>query len=163
MNGPIRTKWGSLGFETSWTGYPTNDGVSGLKDGGSSQSFEYGGAQIIYSPATGAHFVLGGIRHAWLNAKSQDGWLGYPTTDEIGGLKDNGARQGFQGGNVYWSPKYGSQYVHGAIGNHWILLGAENSKYGYPTSGEFAWNGGIRQNFEGGYITWNDKGEMFFS
>jgi uncharacterized protein with LGFP repeats len=161
MSGPIRDKWASLGFETGFLGYPTNDGVTGLTDGGASQTFEHG--TIVWSPSAGAHVSIGGIRSQWLSDGAESGWIGYPTTDEIYGMKNDGARQNYEGGYIYWSPMYGAFNIHGAIGSSWIARGAENSKYGYPTSNEYWWNGIIRQDFQGGYITWTTAGAMYFS
>lgn len=155
LSGPIRTAWGSYGFESGWLGYPTNDGTTGLKNGGASQNFE--GAKIVWSQASGARTVHGAIGGYWAMANSQDGWLGYPTTDEIA-IKNGGAKQNYQGGYIYWNPSIGAAYVMGAIGNTWISQGAENSKFGYPTSSEYAWNGMQRQDFENGYITWTSTG-----
>jgi uncharacterized protein with LGFP repeats len=78
-------------------------------------------------------------------------------------MKNDGARQNYEGGYIYWSPMYGAFNIHGAIGSSWIARGAENSKYGYPTSNEYWWNGIIRQDFQGGYITWTTAGAMYFS
>ena len=54
---------GPPGAEDGGLGYPTSGEICGLRDGGCYQGFQ--GGAIYWSPATGAHGVLGAIRDAW--------------------------------------------------------------------------------------------------
>jgi uncharacterized protein with LGFP repeats len=154
--GAIQQAWGSLGSENGVLGYPTSGEVSGLKGGGVSQSFQ--GGAIVWSPMTGAHESVGAIRAAWGSLGYQNGKLGYPTTGEIGGLRNGGVFQMYQGGAIVWSPKTGAHESTGAIRGAYGGLGYENGKLGYPTSGEYAISGGVAQDFEGGRIEWSPLG-----
>jgi uncharacterized protein with LGFP repeats len=79
---------GRLGYPTSWA-YPTRD--SGL-----TQAFRTG--RIHYSPATGAHAVIGDLSRAYDGRGGESGPLGYPTTDER--VSGNVRTQGFQHGTI---------------------------------------------------------------
>lgn len=98
--GGIRTHWNRLGAEQGWLGYPTS-GERALR-GGASQSFEHG--QIHWSPATGPHSTRGAIQAYWASQGWENGWLGYPTSEEFTGLPGGGASQTFTGGTVFWQP-----------------------------------------------------------
>jgi hypothetical protein len=49
-------------------------------------------------------------------------------------------------GNAFW--------VHAGFWDTYKNLGGPYSALKFPTSDEFGYNGGTRQNFEGGYMTW---------
>lgn len=149
----INTKWRSLGAENSYLGYPImNEAPAG--GGGAYQGFE--GGTMFWSPSTGAHAVGGAIQSKWRNLGAERSFLGYPSTDEMCGIKNGGCYQGFTGGAIFWSPATGAYSVQGAIQTTWRNLGAENSVLGYPTTDEFtAANGDTAQNFQGGTIYWN--------
>jgi uncharacterized protein with LGFP repeats len=56
--------------------------------------------------------------------------------------------------SIYWTPSTGAWSVQGSIRDRWAALGWEHSGLGYPTSDEFGVQGGRRNNFQHGYITW---------
>ncbi len=136
-------------------GYPTTDEICGLRADGCYQLFQRGA--VYWSPATGAHVVLGAIAATWARQGWEGGFLGYPTTGEICGLRSNGCYQLFQGGAVYWSPATGAHIVFGAIAATWGRYGWEAGFLGYPTTGEIvlARNGGRYQAFQGGTVYWS--------
>ncbi|MCC3292577.1 hypothetical protein [Arthrobacter sp. zg-Y1110] len=157
VNGPIRDKYLAMGGHTGGLGYPLGDAVAGLKDGGSSQKFE--GASIVYSPATGAYAVFAGMGSKWADTGWENGQLGYPTTDEVYGMKDGWAYQNYQGGAILWNPKTGTAYASvGAIRAAWAAQDFERGPMGYPQSDEYWIGNVIRQNYQGGYYTWTEKG-----
>ncbi|GAP53986.1 conserved hypothetical protein, partial [Arthrobacter sp. Hiyo6] len=51
------------------------------------------GGVIHWSPATGAHITKGAIDAAWAGLNWENGFLGYPTSNEITGLKNGGVYQ----------------------------------------------------------------------
>lgn len=81
---------------------------------GSAYQKHQGGA-IVWSPATGAHISVGAIRGLWAETGFEAGGLGYPVTDEVGGLRNGGAYQNYQGGVIVWSPATGAHISVGAI------------------------------------------------
>ncbi|MBT1000997.1 hypothetical protein KIH31_00135 [Paenarthrobacter sp. DKR-5] len=151
---PILDKWKAAGADAGALGYPTADAVTGLVGGGSSQQFQ--GGEIVFSPATGAHIVKGGISTVWNKFGAQNGKMGYPTSDEIGGLANGGVYQTYQGGAIYWTPATGAHMSTGGIRSVWLKFGAQDGKMGYPTSDEIGGlaNGGVYQTYQGGAIYW---------
>ncbi|MGM7778281.1 polysaccharide deacetylase family protein [Arthrobacter sp. KNU-44] len=146
--------WASQGWENGYLGYPITNEITGLKNGGAYQAFQ--GGQIHWSPATGAHITRAAIDAAWASQGWENGYLGYPMTNEITGLKNGGAYQAFQGGQIHWSPATGAHITRAAIDAAWASQGWENGRLGYPTSEEYASAGGsITQNYQGGLITWS--------
>ncbi|TQJ40912.1 LGFP repeat-containing protein [Arthrobacter sp. SLBN-112] len=150
--GPIRGSWAATGYENGRLGYPVTDEIGGLRDGGSFQNYQ--GGAIIWSPATGAHVSTGPIRGSWAATGYENGRLGYPVTDEIGGLKDGGSFQNYQGGAIMWSPATGAHISVGAIRTIWASTGFESGRLGYPTSDEYKTgnDGSVAQNYQGGII-----------
>lgn len=153
--GAIRDKWGQTGFENGGLGYPVTDEVAGLRNGGVYQNYQ--GGAILWSPATGAHVSVGAIRDTWAGTGFESGALGYPVTDEIGGLRNGGVFQNYQGGAIIWSQATGARVSMGAIRNMWAATGYEGGGLGYPVTNEVSGlrNGGVYQCYEGGCILWS--------
>ena len=125
--------------------------------GGKFQVFQ-NNASIYWHPLVNngyATTVGGAIRTAWGDYGWEDGPLRYPTTSEISLSKNNGRLNNFEGGSIYWSPNTGAYAVWGAIKDQWQAQGWENGALGYPTSDEYPIAGGLQQNFEGGYLSFN--------
>lgn len=157
VSNQILMKYWSMGSDRSLLGLPTSE-VKQLRAGGKSQVFEYG--QIHWSPATGAHYTRGAMLQYW----GARGWvssrLGYPTTDEHSGLRDGGTAQGFQGGNVFWSPRTGAHAVYDVFMWNYYVRGNEHGKLGYPTSEAYDWGKGRAQSFQHGSLVWNVCGKL---
>jgi hypothetical protein len=103
--GDIRAKWASIGWETSFLGYPVTDEL-GTPDGvGRFNHFQ--GGSIYWTPSTGAHLVYGAIRDKWASMGWETSALGYPTTDELD-LPGGGRYNKFQGGTIKWTPAAGA-------------------------------------------------------
>ena len=152
--GDIARKYDQLGGPGR-IGNPTGNESGGLKNGGTYQFFERGLA--IWNPETGGRFVMGAIRGKWGETGSENGWMGYPATDEIFNPNNYGTHQNYQRGAIYWSPSTGAQIVNAGIRDKWNSNGAENGWMGYPTSGEHynPSKGGTAQFFQGGMIYWS--------
>lgn len=136
-------------------GLPTGPEVYGLKDGGAYRMYQLGA--LIYSPASGARISFGAIRTTWASQGFEAGPLGYPTTDEVGGIKDGGVYQNYQGGAIIWSPSTGAQISSGPIRTKWLATNVEAGPLGYPVTGEIKGlkDGGSFQNFQGGTIMYS--------
>ncbi|WP_172421791.1 glycoside hydrolase family 70 protein [Enemella evansiae] len=154
VRGRIRDKWGQLGWEGGFYGYPTSDEFCGLRDGGCGQRFQNG--LILWSPATDAHAVQGRILAAYADLGWENSKLGYPLQEEFCGLRDGGCVQRFQGGLIYWSRATDSRVVLGAIEQAYANQGWENG-IGYPQVNEFCGlrDGGCGQHFQYGSIYWS--------
>lgn len=149
---PIAVKVASL---NGALGSATSAEVWGLRDGGGYQCFQNG--CVLYSPATGAHVSRGAIRGVWALTGFENGSLGYPVTDEVGGLRDGGVYQNYEHGAILYEPNHGTFVSQGAIRNLWAATGFENGSLGYPITNEVAGlkNGGVYQNYERGAIIWS--------
>jgi len=155
VRGGILAKWGSLAWEGGALGYPLTDEICGLGRGGCRSDFENG--TIFWSPATDAHWVKGEIQSAWEGAGGEDGFLGYPTSDEYCGLVQGGCGGHFEGGLYYWSPATGAHWVRGAIGAAWGRADWEGGALGYPLTDEICGlaRGGCRQTYQNGTMFWS--------
>lgn len=89
---------------------------------------------------------------------ASDTSIGRALYNEVTGLRNGGVLRNFQNATVYWSNASGTHSVRGGIMSTWGSLGWENSRLGYPTSEEYASGAGVRQDFQGGYITWSLRG-----
>jgi uncharacterized protein with LGFP repeats len=132
IRGVLRDKWASLGWETSWLGYPTTD-VAALSTGsGQFQHFQNG--SIYWSPVTGAHTVAAAVRDKWATTGWEGGYLGYPTTDQGPILGGSGQYAHFQGGSIYWSAASGAHVLGGVVYDRWAASGWETSWLGLPVT-----------------------------
>jgi uncharacterized protein with LGFP repeats/peptidoglycan/xylan/chitin deacetylase (PgdA/CDA1 family) len=153
--GDIKGTWAALGWENSAVGYPTTDELPTAGGTGAFNHFQRG--SIYWSPATGAHAVLGSIREAWRGLGWEHSALGFPTTNELPTPGGAGAFNHFQHGSIYWSPATGAHEVRGDISAAWSALGWEQSALGFPTTDELPTPGGTGafNHFQHGSIYWS--------
>ncbi|MEV8537209.1 FG-GAP-like repeat-containing protein [Streptomyces sp. NPDC051211] len=160
----IRTKWFNLGGEKGFLGYPTSDESRTFDEMGAFTTFTGSGGNgaIYYSPEFGSWSIHGGIYKKYLETGGPSGYLGYPTTDETNHTDGKGRYNHFRPrtktadtGSIYWTSATSAQPVSGGIRTKWMALGATASYLGYPTSGEYEVYGGVREDFQGGYIRYN--------
>ena len=156
VKGLIRDKYQALGWERSQLGYPTND-EDGTPDGVGRFNHFSKAASIYWTPATGAHAIYGEIRKKWAALGWEKG-LGYPTNDEDGtpdgiGRFNHFLKNGWYA-SIYYTPGTGAHNVQGEIRKRWVALGWEKSYLKYPTSDEYVYGAGWRNDFQGGYITY---------
>ncbi|NNG21258.1 family 16 glycosylhydrolase [Naumannella sp. ID2617S] len=155
--GAIFQKYGSLDWERGFLGYPVTDETCGLRDNGCVQIFQ--GGLMYWSAKSDAHFVRGAVYDKYASLGWEGGFLGYPVSDEICGLRDGGCVQLFRGGLLYWSPNTGTHFVRGAIYDRYAASGWEGGLFGYPVTDEICGlrDGGCYQRFqrEDGHIYWS--------
>jgi hypothetical protein len=163
VHGEIRLTWSRLGWENSAVGFPVTNETRTPNRFGAFNHFERG--SIYWSPTTGAREVRGAIRQTWSRMGWENSLLGFPVTNELRTPNKPGAFNHFQGpygpyepGSIYWSPSTGAHPVYGAIKARWASLGWENSRLGFPVTGEYDVPGGRRSDFQGGSITWTPAG-----
>ncbi|MEV0764476.1 hypothetical protein [Nocardia sp. NPDC050435] len=151
LAGPIRNKWGALGYETGALRYPVTSVAA--TPAGNGEFVQFQGGSIYYSVGTDAHQIGGFIRDKWGQLGWENGPLGFPLSDEAAGAK--GSRYNmFPGGVVYWSAATGAHAVWGSIRDNWVRAGGDSGRYGLPTSDEYDYEDGKAQDFQGGRITW---------
>lgn len=106
-HGSIRSKFGQMGWEAGFLGFPATDETKTPDGVGRFNHFE--GGSIYWKPSLSAHEVHGLIRQMW----SSQGWeknpeLGYPISDELPTYQGAKHRfSDFENGVVYW--KYGAK------------------------------------------------------
>ncbi|KZF14412.1 alpha/beta hydrolase-fold protein [Rhodococcus sp. EPR-134] len=150
VSGDILAEWSAQGWEGGPLGYPTADEIATPGKPGKVQGFEIG---AMYSSANGTHAVLGMIMGKYGELGWENGWLGFPKSNEVP-IKDNGRFTEFEGGNIYWSPGTGAWSVeNGPLFDGWKRVGYEGGRLGFPISDKFDIPGGVQQNFQFGYIT----------
>jgi uncharacterized protein with LGFP repeats len=155
VTGPIWTYWTSRGWERGSLGYATAAMVCGSGTTGCRQDFQT--ETVTWNAAAGAQTTSGAIRALWLRQGAQSGPLGQPTAPMRCGLTANGCSQTFQGGTVTWSAATGAVATSGAIAATWTAEGAQAGALGYPAAEVQCGlpDGGCRQVFQGGTLTWS--------
>ena len=153
--GSILTAWGAERSENGRLGYPTTD-ERYAAGGGAWTGFQRG--RIYWSPASGAHWIRGGVLDAWAAQGAEGGPLGFPVTGELPAT--GGAWHAFLNGRIYWSPTTGARWLNGPILAAWQAQRMENGPLGYPTSDPRQVAGGTRVDFQRGSLTLRDDGRV---
>ncbi|NAZ85495.1 hypothetical protein GTR00_05165 [Kineococcus sp. T90] len=152
VRGLIGQRWSTLGAERSWLRYPTT-GETPVR-GGAFTHFQ--GGSIYFSPTTGAREVRGAIREGWGRLGWENGYLGYPVSDEKNTGSFRGAYQDFQGGTMYWAPWSGAHALKGDIRDTYATEYPGEDLLGFPTTSEIRTPNarGAYNHFERGSIYW---------
>jgi uncharacterized protein with LGFP repeats len=147
VSGDVEGFYAGQGWEWGFLGYPTSPERSLARGDGAYQFFQ--GGSVYTSAASGTHSVSGAFRGLYDTVRWEQGFLGYPTSQESR-IRDGGAYQKYQGGIMYWAPATGAHSVSGPIRELYGSSGYENGYLGYPTSQEFPTLTGSYQRFQGG-------------
>lgn len=111
---------------------------------------------IVWSPATKAHFVRGNIRTKYrASGEGSLGVLGFPTSDEIAGAVTGTRKNTFQHGEIITTPNNGTRVVSGGIYQKYHALGDERSPMGLPIGDQFASGSSVRQQFTYGTVSYS--------
>jgi len=155
VHGLIRAKWAKLGWEKSPLGYPTSDETNSPSGHGRYSAFQ-GGAILWHTGAAEAFESHGEIRSHWGVFNYENGFLGFPLTDETKTPDTVGRFNHFEGGSIYWKPSIGAHEVHGDIRAYWAAHGWErNAALGYPISDEQPHGDDRFSDFENGVLFWH--------
>jgi hypothetical protein len=149
VRGGIGDSWYATGGPRGGLGLPITGELRAT--GGAWQAFQNG--RIYWSPSTGAHWLWGSILKAWEAQRSENGHLGYPTSDER--YARGGSWTAFQGGRIYWSPATGAQWIRGGVLDAWAGQGSERGPLGFPITKELPATGGAWHAFQNGRIYWS--------
>lgn len=161
IGGAILTEYNAVGG-FGFFGESTSP-ESPAEDDGRYQTFAKG--HSIYwksSVANGKANQIGGlIRDKFRDLDWERSFLGFPTTREQNGRKP-GRFNLFEGGGIYWSSGAPRAYAidfDSEIWKTWAASDYENGIYGYPTSDEYDFQGGRKQDFQfGKSIVWQPEG-----
>jgi len=147
--GAIGARFLAIGGVTSALGFPRS--AEEAVPGGVRQS--YTGADIWWSGVTGAWETAGAVGARFLAIGGVTSGLGFPRSAEQ--AVPGGVRQTYAGGNIWWSGATGAWDTHGAINDDYWRSNGSSGWYGFPTSGEYGYQGGVRQDFRQGSLLWN--------
>lgn len=128
--------------------------------GGRVQDFSNGRA--YWSAETGAYGLVGRINARYSELGGPDSWLGFPTTTELRTPDGVGRYVRFQNGSIYWSPSTGPWEIPGDMLAAWGTQGYERGGLGYPVGPAAAFNGGLAQEFQGGYVIRANNNEAYW-
>lgn len=141
----------SVHTDTSW--WPRRGVIQDFDGSGKGKS-----AIMLAPGASQAYWVHGGIWSRYVSLDGPKSLMGEPTGDEqpvTSSRKTKGAYQAFDRGWLYYhGPKNHVFYVVNAIAQKYKSVGMHTDQLGLPTSDEYAFQGGARNDFEGGYIHW---------
>ncbi|WP_349828708.1 N-acetylmuramoyl-L-alanine amidase [Brevibacterium litoralis] len=110
---------------------------------------------FVYRKDLGGHSVRDGILSLYQGRHREA--LGLPTSEEVKGLKGDGAFQKFENGAIHWSPDTSAHYtLHGPIQDYWADKGYERGHLGYPDGQPECTDDGTRceQLFQGARLVW---------
>ncbi|APT85625.1 alpha/beta hydrolase-fold protein [Corynebacterium aquilae] len=125
--------------------------------GGKAEDFTAGRA--FWSAETGAHVLIGRIAARYSEIGGPESWLGFPITNELKTPDGVGRFVHFQHGSIYWTPETGAHAIPKDMVDAWATEGYETGILGYPISEPKGEDGTLIQQFQGGYIVRNDKGD----
>ncbi|GAB3357549.1 hypothetical protein GCM10027300_27930 [Modestobacter lapidis] len=152
VNGAVRDKWGTTGWEGGYLGYPTSD-QAGIR-GGAAHYAHFQGGSIYWSAATGAHVLGGVVYDRWAASGWENGPLGLPVTDLAVAPDGVGLFAHFEHGSIYWTPTTGARLLPEPVYAAWAGTGWENGPLGYPVSDVAGTPNGTAQyvHFQGGSV-----------
>ncbi|MBA3529262.1 MAG: N-acetylmuramoyl-L-alanine amidase, partial [Propionibacteriaceae bacterium] len=152
FNTPIYSRWQALGGEAGWVGSPTSP-ERVILDG---RATRFVGADLLWSPFTGAHWVKGGLAAKYRALGSAGHYLGFPTSDEEAGVLGSQMNR-FQSGAIYSSEATGAQDVYRVFYANFTGLSADAQRnLGLPTASQRAGRilGSQYQPFSSGGMYW---------
>ncbi|HSH31535.1 MAG TPA: RICIN domain-containing protein, partial [Candidatus Saccharimonadales bacterium] len=156
--GDIYAKYGQLGHECGFLDLPVSDDAK--TPNGKGYFMNFLGGSIHYSQATGAHWTRGAVKAKWAQFGYENGFFGFPTTDELPTRCGGGIVQNYQGATVYWRGDIGARQVHGAIRDKYGQTGFYECGFlGFPLTDQTATPNrkGFFNNFQGGTIHWSPE------
>lgn len=148
------SKWREFGRSSGALGNPLGTTDCSLRERGCVSRFQSG---LIYESQAGTYPTYGAIGDKYASLGWENGRLGFPTSNEVCGLRGGGCYQNFQGGALLFSPSTGVHTSWGDIRTRYAQSGFENGLLGYPSGDEFCGlkDGGCGQHFQGGSIYWS--------
>ncbi|PPK92343.1 LGFP repeat-containing protein [Kineococcus xinjiangensis] len=151
VRGAILERYLAEGAEHGALGRPVTSEV--VLPGGAFTHFQNG--SVYWSPTGGARVVRGSVRDLWEAHGWETSFLDYPVSEE--GPAGGGAVQRFRGGDVYWSPATGPQFLRGAILQRYLAAGAETGPLGFPVTSEVGLRAGAFTSFQNGAVYWSPR------
>lgn len=149
--GAIEQHYEAMGGCGSTLGAPTTNELPTASGAGRFNNFEYGA--IYWSFFTGAHDVRGAIYANWASLNYENGYLGYPTSDELVTFDTFGRYNRFEHGAIYWNFFTGAHAVIEPVYTAWANANYENGALGYPIGDTRLTPDGVQNEFQKGTLT----------
>jgi uncharacterized protein with LGFP repeats len=163
-NGLIRDKYNSVGGHSGPLGYPSSDPIEVAKYGGRYNNFVNG--TITWSQQTGAKLLYGAIRDAWARDGRENGFMGYPTSDEQVAPDGIGHHVRFENGDaIYSTVLTGAWRIPVQLLSLYAFMGYEGGKLGYPIANPVANPSNtitFRQQYANGIVTYTASDGKFY-
>jgi len=137
-------------------GAPTS-GMIVITDNGVGTARVYQNGSIYWTPATGAHSVIGTFRDRYWASSGSSGVIGWPDSERIplAGIT-GGEAQAFTGGSLYASPATGVRAVLDPLRASYFAFGGGTGPLGLPIAEQVAApsarGAGIAQDFQQGAL-----------
>ncbi|MCX7746510.1 MAG: hypothetical protein N2645_06430 [Clostridia bacterium] len=153
----INSKWIAKGGAAGFLGNPTTNTLTTPNGLGVYNHFQ-GGSIYRKKTFTEAFTVYGLNRAKWAQLGWENGFLGFPTTDETSTYNQTGRFNHFEGGSIYYKNGATQSYeVHGSIRSLWSWMGWETSQLGFPKTDEYIFDNNSNKRasrFDNGAIYW---------
>ncbi len=147
--GGINARYLKAGGPTGPAGLPLTD----ESDAPGGRFTSFAAATVGWTPTSGARLVWGDMDREYKALGGPRGFVGLPTSDEVGAT--GGARTNAFAGpaRIFWTPAHGAHVVYGAIERAW--MNPLTSGLGYPVVDEYDVPGGRASDFEQGRLVWD--------
>lgn len=151
-------KVAAAGGVTGKYGFPS----SGVRTTSTGQGQDFKGWTLVVTDEAGLKSLSGSVRNAWIAAKAEKGFLGWPVSQaSVDANKVSSAR--FEGGTIFTQ---GTKKA--LVGEHFVdtlaAAGGVTGRYGWPTSQLIKSSkngGGEAQKFATIVLTWNaERGNL---
>jgi hypothetical protein len=136
---------GFLGFPRSYV----------VDAGANSKRTDFQNGKIYYRADIGAHEIHGPIYKAWARTGWSRGFLGLPTSDVVDAGAEGSVRSNFEHGIIYHRSDVGAHEIHDPMIRPYARHGGAAGELGLPTSDVYEVPGGLRIDFQHGWITWD--------
>lgn len=147
----IISRWARIGGERSRLGAVTSREYK--VESGAAQDFRRG--RIYDSPRTGPRELYGPILKKFRHVGGPGSELGFPVTRAF--RTGRGLRVRFQNGVIFSREGVGTVPLTGAIARRYLADGGIGSPLGWPTRRALAVPGGLRANFQHGYLAYSNR------
>lgn len=150
FDGPLLPRWRHLVDEGSELGLP--DGSPHLVDNGRGALAEFRHGVLLWSAATGAHFVSHAAADRYAALHRQHSSLGYPIHDTVATPDGHGTVSRFERGAIVFSPRTGAWELTADAFTYWAASGGGTGELGYPTAAPADVDGVMVQAFTDGRL-----------
>lgn len=155
LYGPIEDAYAARRWTVGPLGLPTSDIRATTDKDGRMAAFEHGA--IYHRSDLGAHAIFGPIYRAYARQGWTTGPLGMPSTDIVPTTQLGAQRMSFVGGIIYYRKDVGAHVLTGPVLDRYAREGYTTGWLGLPTSDVYVVSGGLRADFENGWIAWDES------